>query len=329
MKRIVCVILAVLLIAAGAAVIVFTDAPVISETVTISGGKAEPAMSTYQFDVDSDGGYVFEIEWELEKPGILTGVNVVDEDGESVFAATADWAQMESTLSELESGTYTLETHYLASEDDVDAFLERTGLEPFEPDYDFASEGTWKMKYNFYAIAEGEESPFYIAGVVVGVLFGLVFVLLIIAFAKTNNGEKARFDERQEVVRGRGFKYGFFTTLVAGGAMIILDLLDVSLFAELSVAMMVSLLCGIAVFASYCIWNDGYFALNERRRSLMTVFGIVGAMNIAIGVMNALSDELMVGGTLTVQCVNLACGVMFIVIFAVMLAKKIKDGRED
>ena len=55
----------------------------------------------------------------------------------------------------------------------------------------------------------------YIIGVIVGVAVGLVLTFLLIRYSRTDKKIKPKYDERQELIRGRGFKYAFYTRLSA------------------------------------------------------------------------------------------------------------------
>lgn len=46
----------------------------------------------------------------------------------------------------------------------------------------------------------------YLAGGLVGILIGLVLVAILIRYVRTDKKIKAKYDERQELIRGRGFK---------------------------------------------------------------------------------------------------------------------------
>ncbi len=303
------------------------------EMVTVSNGVAEPTMSQLPIQVEKSSSYSFLLEWEAKQPGLLSGINIVNEQGESVFACTGESARIETLVQYLTAGEYTLEIHYLTSEEAFDAFYERVGSEPEYSDgeweYDYAENGQWEIDYvisTFDTAAEGDGMAY---ALIVGVIIGLLLVVIIMAATKTDDNIKCNFDERQELVRGKGFKYGFFTMLICNGIFAVLKLLEVALFAEAEVPMFFSMLVGVAVFACYCIWNDGYFSLNENRRSLMIVFAVVGIVNVALGVINICRGEFLVNGSLTFHSLNFFCGILSAVIFVALLFKKIKDGRDE
>ena len=174
----------------------------------------------------------------------------------------------------------------------------------------------------------------YVAGFIVGFLlvFVAIFVVRMIVSKKLGGVPtgKCNFDERQELVRGKAFKYGFFTMMACN---IILgfgpDILEVELPMANSVAMFLSLAIGLVVFASYAIWNEGYFSLNERPKSMMILFGFIAVVNTISAIMNYHQGKMFADGKLTFFAMNAVCAGMFVLIFIVLFAKSIARKHED
>lgn len=175
----------------------------------------------------------------------------------------------------------------------------------------------------------------YMAGYALGVFlvfFAAIVIGVFIRKMSTTDGRtKCSFDERQELVRGKGFKYGFFILLVynmvicvvAGAYPKVLSFVDAQLQMFIGVAL------STVVFACYCIWNEGYFALNEHPKRLLIIFAFVAILNTIIGIINILDNSLFVDGVLTFSCSNIVCATMFYIIFAVLLIKTIRNRREE
>ena len=119
----------------------------------------------------------------------------------------------------------------------------------------------------------------YVMGLAFGILTALIIFLIVWKFNKKKM--KGQFDERQELVRGRGYKYACFTLL----GLVTLDLLIESLGAyetlpvtrELALFFMI-LVC-IMVYALYCIKNDSYFGVGTDARTYRAVMWIVIVCN--------------------------------------------------
>ena len=328
----VCSILCFILIALCASMII-TDTPAteieFTGTVTVTDGVPAPAGESIQFVVEEDGEYVWDYEW-MGQPGMVTGMSVTSADGKDVFACTAEGGYAESVPMELEAGMYEIEVAYLTSAETMNEFLAEHGIDEVGDEfYEYKANGTWTTEYSIgLEDASGMGIGFKVA-FVIGLAVGLLVVAICVAATKKGDDIKNQFDERQELVRGKGFKYGFFTMMISNAALLALKILEISLFSNMEVAMTASIVIGVSVFASYCIWNDGYFALNENRKSLLVMFGFIGLLNLVIGIGNIFAGVVIENGAFTFRSTNLFCSMMFIVVFIMLLLKQIKDGKEE
>lgn len=329
---IVCSILIVLLTAL-CPILILSDMPMqeinFTGKVTVEDGVANPAGENIQLIVEEDGEYYWVYNWE-GLPGMITGMSVKTPDGGVVFACTAEGCYGESVPMELKAGTYEIEVAYLTNDEDMQAFLADNGIDEIglEP-YTYIENGAWSTEYTIGLEEDSHLSIGVKVAFVIGLAIGLLVVAICLAVSKNGDETKNQFDERQELVRGKGFKYGFFTLMLSNAVLLFLKVLEVPLFGNMEVAMTASIVVGVAVFASYCIWNDGYFALNENRKSLLIMFGLIGALNIVISMANLMAGEVIENGALTFRSANLFCALLFLVIFVVLLLKHIKDRKEE
>ena len=126
-------------------------------------------------------------------------------------------------------------------------------------------------------------STSYGAGLAFGIVTALIIFALVWKFSK--RFMKGTFDERQELVRGRGYKYACFTML----GLLVLDLLIESLDAfetlpvTRSLAIFIMILAGVMVYALYCIKNDSYFGVGTDTRTYRAVMWIVIVCNAISG----------------------------------------------
>lgn len=141
-------------------------------------------------------------------------------------------------------------------------------------------------------------STSYAAGLAFGIVTALVFFIIIWKFIKKNN-MKGKFDERQELVRGRGYKYSAFTLII----MLTVDLIAESYgaFEKLPVgrtlAIFFMILTGVTVYALYCIKNDSYFGVGTDIRTYRAVMWVVIVCNAVSGI-SGLRSGAMVNGKL-------------------------------
>lgn len=124
-------------------------------------------------------------------------------------------------------------------------------------------------------------------------IFSIIFIaLLIIFFILTlKQSKKSNYDERQELIRGRGYKYGFLTILSLDAIFLILNG-QVKVSSLLMI--MIPLFAGVWVFSMYTIWNSAYFALDQNKVKLFSwIFVIVGVVNCIKGIEGLIKKTLM------------------------------------
>ena len=162
---------------------------------------------------------------------------------------------------------------------------------------------------------EDTMSTSYAAGLAFGIVTALIIFALVWKFSKKTM--KGKFDERQELVRGRGYKYASFTLL----GLITLDLLAESLgaFAKLPVtrelALFFIILTGVMVYALYCIKNDSYFGVGTDYRTYRAVMWVIVVCN-AVSAFSGLRSGAIVDGKLAFGPFS---ALLFVLAFAIIL----------
>ena len=281
-----------------------------------------------------EGTYYVSGNWKCEEGGVLTAMQITSDKGEVLHTSMGDIFNMGSSELKLEEGTYKITLYFMTSIEAFEEFIEEAGLNRtnFYIDLDFANEadrvvsGSVIVKSGAFG---GAVNKYMLGGILIGLVGGVILVVLLL-ISSTNDGRlKREYDERQEVVRGRGFKYGFFTIMICNGLYGLLASSFEKQFVDVSVAMISCALIGIIVYVSYCIWNDGYFSINENPKRLVVIFVAVTVMNLLIFFMNALHGEVIVDGVVTFRIVNLLVAIMSFIVLGVLFLKKVVDKRED
>lgn len=310
-----------------------------SQQVVVENGTTKQSIYELEIPVFEEGAYTLYTEWANERGGMITGVIFTAPDGTPEYAATADWCQAESSILYLQPGMYRLEIHSLLNQKELKEFLadfvfptdnqEELNENITIDDYTYAENAIFQMNYTILlkkasAFSLGEK-----CGILCGILLGLLIVYIFLIVTKKGDSTKIIYDERQQAVRGTGFKNGFFTMLGYNALIALLSLLEIPIPADTEVIVITGVLIGIGVYAVYCIWNDGYFALNEKRNSILVSFGVIGLINIIVAIVHIISDHLFRNGNLTFRGLNLLCGILVIVVFFTLLIKKVRDGKEE
>lgn len=169
-----------------------------------------------------------------------------------------------------------------------------------------------------------EHSIAYVLGIVAGIAMVVVMgIISKVVFKKSLFS--CKFDERQELVRGRAFRYGFFTMiayfLVFGVTVEIMgrNIISVGIVCILGAAI------GIMVFVVYAIWHDAYYALKENPTRFSMLFAAFMILNLIAGIRRFTDHE---AGESKVS-MNLIFAVVFFVILAAQLLKRIVDKKNE
>ena len=172
-----------------------------------------------------------------------------------------------------------------------------------------------------------EHSFEYNFGLLVGVLVGALVGVGIIALLFKLKVMDLTFDERQERARGQAYKYGFWTLM---GCLLLYGFSDMVLgrWCDVITGVMLCVAAAMMVFASVCIVKDAYLSLKEKPRAIMTLLTVISALNLAIGVINWKSGQVVKDGVLTYSAVNGICGVMILTILVVYVVNYLLAKRE-
>lgn len=166
-------------------------------------------------------------------------------------------------------------------------------------------------------------------GVLIAAIVGILFIFAMKKYTKTDNSLKCKYDERQQLVRGTGFKYGFFTLMFYNVAAAFLISVEKRQYIEHTALMLAGILFGVFVYVAYCIWHESYFSLNENPKRVIIVFILVALLNFGVGYQGFRHGVLIENGMLTVHCLNVFCGILFLMLFFVMAAKHISKRNEE
>ena len=169
-------------------------------------------------------------------------------------------------------------------------------------------------------------------GMAVGLMVGLVIAVALLKFANKDHKFKTQYDERQESIKGRGYKYSFYTLAFLEVVLAILEIGDISLGIDRYLVHFIVLLISFAVLCIHSIWNETYWGLNNNRRRYIAIIVIAVALNLipVIGVI--VNRSLFKEGFNSLPLLNLIVLIWMAVIGICALVKKgfdAKAGGED
>lgn len=166
----------------------------------------------------------------------------------------------------------------------------------------------------------------YITGFIVGILIVAVVGLVVKKRLLKRSGGVREYDERQVAARGRAFAAAYFTLLIYLSLWMLLQALELPLFAGPGMVML-GMLLSITVFVCHAIFHDAYFYASDRPKIWLWIIGATGLMNLVIGI-----GRLVRGATPAeklVENANLMVGGMTVVILACSLVKLAVDRRSE
>ena len=165
-------------------------------------------------------------------------------------------------------------------------------------------------------------------GYIIGILLGVILVIVFYKFSNTNHKTKTQYDERQKEFRGKAYQYAFYTLMIYEALLFILELCEISLPFPDYLLRLAGICLASLVLASYCIWKDVYWGLNNNRKRYGILFLVCGILN-AIPVFGAMTHGgLFHEGEASVPAINLMVLVMMIVIGTELLVKQLLENRE-
>ena len=134
--------------------------------------------------------------------------------------------------------------------------------------------------------------------------------------------------EMQERLRGKGYKYGYFTMLAGIAVVYVASGMTKSLVV-VTLGVWISVLVSLLVFAGYCIWNDAYYGVKANPKKyiiLMLLITLVDGVNTVLQLRNGwiMEDGTVNTGAITMLSATVAFGGVLLI----MLAKQLKDRRE-
>lgn len=160
-------------------------------------------------------------------------------------------------------------------------------------------------------------------------VLGLLVAVAISIISNKNKKIKTEYDERQEAIRGRGFKYAFFT---ACGLLLALYIIDLS---ETALPMGYGLICFSVIIISglvlsiYAIIKDAYWGSNSNRKRFTCAMGVITLINIVASIVYFKEGMLIKDGILTDSFANVECALIFIILFVVSLIKNLVNKSDE
>ena len=160
-------------------------------------------------------------------------------------------------------------------------------------------------------------------GMVFGLMVGLVIAVILLKFSNKDHKFKTQYDERQEFIKGRGYKISFYTLLYLEALLAIFETSDISFGIDRYLVQFIVILISLAVLCVHSIWTGTYWGLNNNRKRYAVIFLICAALN-AIPVVPMITGKT----SLDSGWLNVIVLIMMAVIGIELIIKEIMDRRE-
>lgn len=162
-----------------------------------------------------------------------------------------------------------------------------------------------------------------------GLMVGLMICVVLFKFANTDKKITTQYDERQEAIKGRGYKYSFYTLMVAEVALMLFQMSGISIPVENYLLHVGVILIGCLVLCLHSIWNGVYWGLNSNRKRYYIIFAIAVVLNIIPVVGAFANNNITAEGFNSFPVMNMMVLVWLMIIGIVALVKKFIDARDD
>lgn len=170
-----------------------------------------------------------------------------------------------------------------------------------------------------------------IIGIVVGFLVGLVIAVFIVGLTNKNKDGKFgkfEYDERQERLGGKSFKFAFLVTCGYTVLLTGLSIFNVSIPAVEPLIYFSILFVGVLAMSSFSIWNDSYWGLNTDRKQFIIIMTFVTLINFIVPIRFIIDGSFIKDGKIGLSGLNLLCGILFLAIFVQDAIKRAIDKKE-
>lgn len=175
-------------------------------------------------------------------------------------------------------------------------------------------------------------STYKILGIICGFVFGLLLAVVIISVNnKTKDGVLGKFeyDERQQIIQGKSFRFGFLAAVIYSGLLTLLSICNVPFPAIDPVMYFSVLFVGAIAMSSYSIWHDAYWGLNTNKKGFIICMSVVTLVNFIVPVRFMIDGSFIKDGKAGLSAVNLLCGIIFLAILLQDIIKKAVVKKSD
>ena len=170
-------------------------------------------------------------------------------------------------------------------------------------------------------------STAYIAGIVCGVLAVALVCWFISRINKKTGAEKKEYDERQQAIRDKGFRFAYLTLIGYVAIFVLLHSIEL-IGGEPGGWLLIGVIISLLVHIIYSIYKDSYFKVSDSSKSYIILFTFLSVVNVGYGILKRVNGEVE-GAFPAYGDLNLIIGVMLLVVVVNILIKRALDKRAE
>ena len=167
------------------------------------------------------------------------------------------------------------------------------------------------------------------AGFVIGIVIGLIACVVLFKISNTNHKSRTEYDERQQEIRGKAYRYAFYVLAVYEAVMVCITIGEIPLPLGPAMQHALGIFISCTFLAAYCIKHDVYWGLNNNPKRYSIIFLVAGLINAIPVVASIASGTFFENGQVTSVLINLLALIMIVVIGVELLIKKAAARREE
>lgn len=166
-----------------------------------------------------------------------------------------------------------------------------------------------------------------------GVIFGFFFISLVLTgclIRSRNSGRNAgHYDERQNMVRGTGYKISFITVILLNLFYALVFFGATKDIVSPQFVMMAIVFIGILVYTIYCIFNDAYVQVGQKMTKWIALIVFVIISNGYCAIRNGRERGFIVNGFATGSSLNALIAITFSLVLIAYFVKRVIDKLGD
>lgn len=166
------------------------------------------------------------------------------------------------------------------------------------------------------------------AGVVVGIIFGLILCVVLFRFANKDKKIKTEYDERQKEIRGKGYTIGFYTLVGLLAVESLWSMSGNSFPLPEYIMYFLTVIIGVTVVCVYSIWKGVYYGINNDPKRYSIILIVAFVLNLIPVAGTLASGGLTFSDPLdTLPMLNVIVIIMLIIVGVELIIKSLIDRK--